>query len=66
MTNDNYSQVFRDLGIQIQPLPSNYTPEDFGRRLLSMSQTEHGVSYAASTDYVETPQKSSENIKQKP
>lgn len=65
MENNKYSQVFETLGIPIQPLPSNYSPEEYGRRLLSMSQTERGVSYAASTDYVETPQIASENIKDK-
>lgn len=63
MDNDKYSQIFKTLGIPIQPLPSNYSPEEFGRRLLSMSQTERGVSYAASTDYVEMPQMASEVIK---
>lgn len=57
MNTDKYSQVFESLGIPIQPLPSNYTPDAYGRRLLAMSQTEHGVSYASSTDYLETSQK---------
>ena len=49
---NEYGQVYKALGIPIKPLPSNYTPDEFGRKLRSMSQTEHGVSYAASTDYV--------------
>lgn len=54
MENEKYYQAFRDLGIKVEPLPSNYNPEEYGRRLLSMSQSEYGVSYAASTstDYV--------------
>ncbi len=50
--SDTYSQVFRSLGIPIQQLPANYSPEEYGRRLLSESRMERGVSYAASTDYV--------------
>lgn len=65
MDNDKYVQAFRALGILIQPLPTNYSPEEFGRRLLSMSQKERGVSYAASTDYVEMTQIDSETIKDK-
>lgn len=65
MYNDQYSQAFRSLGIAIDPLPSHYTPEEFGRRLLASTQTERGVSYAASTDYVEVPQKASDIIKDK-
>ena len=63
MQNDKYSTVFTTLGIPVQPLPSNYSPEEFGRRLISMSQTEHGVSYAASTECVKMPQMVSEIIK---
>ena len=53
---DGYSQIFESLNIPVQPLPSNYSPEEYGRKLLSMSKTEHGVSYAASTDYFGTLQ----------
>ncbi len=49
-----YYQAFKALGIHVEPLPPNYTPEEFGRRLRSMAQSEHGVSYAASTDYLES------------
>lgn len=57
MDNEKYTQVYKSLGIPIQKLPSNYTPEEFGRTLFSMMQKERGVSYAASTDYLVTPQK---------
>lgn len=57
MNNDKYTQAYKDLGIPIEPLPANYTPEEFGRRLHTMSQTEVGVSYAASTDYVDAAKK---------
>ncbi len=57
MNTDKYSQIFESLGIPIQPLPSSYSPDSYGRRLLAMSQTEHGVSYSASTDYLDTSHK---------
>lgn len=60
MENEKYYQTFRDLGIKVEPLPSNYNPEEYGRRLLSMSQPEYGVSYAASTDYVVIQQNNAE------
>ena len=65
MNKDEYVQAYKALGIPIKQLPSNYTPEEFGRRLRSMSQTEHGVSYAASTDYVVMPRMSSDIDKNK-
>lgn len=54
MNNDKFVQGFIELGVPIEPLPTNYSPEEYGRRLMSQSHTEHGVSYAASTDYINT------------
>ena len=51
MDNDKYYQTFISLGISVEPLPENYTSEEFGRRLMSSLQTESGVSYSASTEY---------------
>ena len=67
MENEKYYQAFRDLGIKVEPLPSNYTPEEYGRRLLSMSQSEYGVSYAASTstDYVVIKQNNAKKVDEK-
>lgn len=65
MEHNYYYDVFKALGIPIEPLPSNYTPEEFGRRLLSMSKTEHGVSYATSTDYTSTSSKAPETVQNK-
>lgn len=58
MDKVDYYKAFESLGISIKPLPANYTPEEFGRRLLSATKSEHGVSYAASTDYMTIQQKS--------
>lgn len=57
MDIDKYSEAFKSLGIPVEPLPDNYTPEEFGKVLLSMSQSEQGVSYAASTDFSDIAQK---------
>lgn len=67
MENEKYYQAFRDLGIKVEPLPSNYNPEEYGRRLLSMSQSENGVSYAASTstDYVVIQQNNAKKVDEK-
>ena len=51
MDYEQYCLVFCSLGIPVEPLPENYTPEEYGRQLLSMSQFECGVSYTSSTDY---------------
>ena len=29
MENEKYYQTFRDLGIKVEPLPSNYNPEEY-------------------------------------
>lgn len=60
MENDKYYQAFKALGIPVEPLPPNYNPEEYGRRLLAMSQPEYGVSYAASTDNTITQQKTTD------
>ena len=57
MDYEKYYQAFKSLNISVDPLPQNYTPEDFGRRLMSLSQTEQDVSYSASTEYVKSPLK---------
>lgn len=61
MNEDKYLQGFIELGIQIEPLPANYSPEEFGRRLMSQSHTEHGVSYAAATDFISISQQTIED-----
>lgn len=50
-SQNQYFQIYRSLNIPIEPLPSNYTPEEYGKRLAAMSCTNKGVSYASSTDY---------------
>ena len=53
MDNEVYELFFRELGIPVEPLPDNYTPDSFARRLLSARQSSpREVAYAAKTDYV--------------
>lgn len=42
-------EVYKDLGISIQPLPDNYNPDTYGKRLMYSSDSRRGVSYAAQT-----------------
>ena len=65
MDNNIYIQVFKACNIPVQPLPSNYSPEEYGRRLLYMSQNKYGVSYSASTDYKERFQNNNWNQNQR-
>lgn len=51
MNQDQFEWVYQSLGIPVEPLPPNYTPEEYGKRLASMSSIDRGVSYASSTDY---------------
>lgn len=64
MNNEKYTQIYKSLGVLIKPLPSNYDPDDYGRRLFAMTQPKNGISYAASTDYdVEKYQNSNKKTK---
>ena len=67
MENGKYYQAFRDLGIKVEPLPSNYNPEEYGRRWLSMSQSARGWFYAAatSTDYGVIKQNNTKKVDEK-
>lgn len=53
MEIEEYIEIFRALEIPIRSLPENYTPEEYGRSLLSTLKSACGVSYAAATEYVE-------------
>ena len=50
MTEEQYSQVFRNLGIKYNPLPENYTPDSYGQSLLSSFCEVGEVSYSSSTE----------------
>lgn len=65
MENEKYYQAFKNLGINLEPLPSNYNPEEYGRWLRSLTNSEQGVFYAASTDYVIIQQNNAEKADEK-
>lgn len=47
----NYKEIFDELKIDVKPLPSNYTPDEFANELMRGFNNASGVSYAISTDY---------------
>jgi hypothetical protein len=49
MNTVEYTQAFRQLGIKVQPLPNNYSPDIFGKMLMSSAQQEADVSYSSNT-----------------
>lgn len=57
MNNYDYYYAFKSIGVPIKPLPPNYSPEEFGRMLLSGTHFEKGVSYATSTDSIDISKK---------
>ncbi|MBO6021021.1 MAG: hypothetical protein J6P10_02625 [Aeriscardovia sp.] len=53
MKDEKYMKIFEELNIPTGPLPENYTPDEFMRKLLLESSTwneQPEVSYSASTD----------------
>lgn len=57
MKNYDYYNAFESIGVPLKPLPTNYSPEEFGRMLLSETHFEKGVSYATSTDSIDISKK---------
>ena len=51
MKKINYELVYRKLNVPVTPLPFNYSPDEYGKALLSSATNNTGVSYASSTDY---------------
>lgn len=49
MSEKNIYETFERLGISVDPIPENYTPESFGKMLMNQSPLNFGVSYSAST-----------------
>ena len=61
MNRNQIDQMFETLGIRPEPLPYNYTPEEFGKQLLSSFPTPQDISYASSTELIgELPKNASE------
>lgn len=50
MERKDYYDIFDILGIKVEPLSKNYTPEQYGKKLMAGCQSASGVSYSAGTD----------------
>ena len=54
MINEHdYYQAYKDFGFEIKPLLTNYDPDRYARDLMS-SYVKEDISYASSTDYVQS------------
>ena len=51
MDNEKYELKFKDLGIEIKPLPDNYTPDSYAQSLLQNIPQKPDISYSANTNY---------------
>ena len=49
MREQDYARLFKQLGIEVKPLPPNYDPESFGKELMTGFYEEQGVLYSATT-----------------
>lgn len=52
MNEIEYKDFFEQLGIKIEPLPKNYNPDMFGKKLMSDYPLAKGVLYSANTNFV--------------
>ncbi|MBQ7636256.1 MAG: hypothetical protein IJS80_03010 [Lachnospiraceae bacterium] len=50
--NNEFAEVFRQLGLSEKELPDNYDPDEFGRSLMRGFNKEGEISYAASPVYI--------------
>ena len=51
MGEREYQKFFEQLGIKVEPLPENYNPDEYGKKLMSSYISTKGVSYSANTNY---------------
>ena len=51
MNDETYRTQFKDLGLEVKPLPSNYTPDSYARFLMQGVQQKPAISYSDSTNY---------------
>lgn len=46
----DYEKIYIELGFQVEPLPSNYTPDVYAKELMQNTKHSEGVIYAISTN----------------
>lgn len=51
MGEKEYQNFFEQLGIKVEPLPKNYNPDEYGKKLMSSCISTKGISYSANTNY---------------
>lgn len=49
MEEKDYTKVFEYLGINVVPLDDNYSPDEYGKKLMASGLNVADVSYAATT-----------------
>ena len=50
----DYEKIYYKLGFQPEPLPSNYNPDTYAKKLMQNIKRPEGVIYAISTDNYNT------------
>ena len=47
----NYEEIYREMGINVEPIGVDYNPEEYGRELMRGMQCTDEVVYSSSTSY---------------
>ena len=51
MNKESFELQYKSLGLDIKPLPSNYTPDSFAQSLMRDIPQKPAISYSANTNY---------------
>lgn len=51
MNEKKYQEFFEQMGIKVDPLPQNYNPDEYGKKLMSAYISKKTISYSANTNY---------------
>lgn len=51
MNNKEIELQFKALGLEIKPLPENYTPDSYAQLLMKCIPHKPAITYAANTNY---------------
>ena len=51
MDNKEFELQFKALGIEVKPLPQNYTPDSYAQFLMKDIPQKPAITYAANTNY---------------
>ena len=56
MEEKDYTKLFESMGIKVVSLDDNYSPDEYGKRLLASSFNVADISYAATTTLTDNNQ----------